>query len=175
MAVTIELVKELRERTGVGVKECKDVLTQVDGDINKAIELLRARGIEAAEKKRHRETRDGRVEVYVHPGSRLAAMVEVSCETDFVARTEDFIALTRDLAIHIAATNPRYLTPEQVPAEEIAASGLSENDFYEQYVLLAQPFVKDGRTIIQDMIKEKIAKLGENIVVRRFARFEVGE
>lgn len=175
MAVTTELVKELRERTGAGIKECKDVLTQVDGNLNKAIEVLRERGIEAAAKKQSREAREGRVETYVHPGARLAAMVELNCETDFVARTEDFIAFSHDLAIHIAATNPRYLSSDEVPEEEITDSGLTPDDFYEQFVLLMQPFVKDGRTIIQDMIKERIAKIGENIVIRRFARFEVGE
>ncbi|NJN65742.1 MAG: elongation factor Ts [Chloroflexaceae bacterium] len=174
-AVTTAMVKELRERTGAGIKECKDILSQTDGDIAQAIEVLRQKGIQAAEKKQSREARDGRIEVYVHPGSRLVAMVEVNCETDFVARTDGFIALSRDLALHVAATNPGYLDVDEVPPEAIEASGLSAEDFYEQRVLLRQPFVKDGRTIIQDKMKEAIARLGENVVVRRFTRYEVGD
>lgn len=175
MAVTTAMVKELRERTGAGFKECKDILAQTNGDITRAIEVLREKGIQAAEKKQSREARDGRIEVYVHPGSRLVAIVEVNCETDFVARTEGFMTLARDLALHIAATNPSYLNVEDVPPEAIEASELSAEDFYEQHVLMRQPFVKDGRTIIQDKMKEAIARLGENVVVRRFTRYEVGD
>jgi len=169
------MIKELRERTGAGIKECKDILVQTDGDLNKAIEILREKGIEAAAKKQHREAREGRIEVYIHPGSRLAAMVELDCETDFVARTDAFMALSRDLAMHIAAVNPRYVTVGDVPASEVEASGIPAEEFYEQFVLLKQPFVKDGGTTIEDMIKERIARIGENIVVRRFARYEVGD
>ncbi len=175
MAVTTQLVKELRERTGAGIKECKDVLTETDGDINKAIEILRERGIEAAAKKQSREAREGRVEVYVHPGSRLVAMIELNCETDFVARTDDFMALSRELAMHIAAMSPRYVGVEDIPEGEIAESGLTAEQFHEQFVLLTQPFVRDGALTIQEKIKENIAKIGENIVVRRFVRYEVGE
>lgn len=174
MAVTTAMVKELRERTGAGIKECKDVLTQTDGNIQQAIEILRERGIEAAVKKQSREAREGRIEVYVHSGARLAAMVEINCETDFVARTYDFIALAHDLAMHIAATNPRYISVDEVPAQEIEESGLSAEDFYKDYVLLAQIFVKDSSLTIEEKIKQGIAKIGENIVVRRFARYEVG-
>ncbi|NJK78927.1 MAG: elongation factor Ts [Chloroflexaceae bacterium] len=169
------MVKELRQRTGAGIKEVKEILEQTDGNMEKAIEILRERGIEAAAKKQTREASDGRIEIYVHPGSRLAAMVEVNCETDFVARTDDFISLTRDLALHIAATNPRYLTTENVPAAVIAESGMPAEKFYEEHVLLHQTFVKDPSLTIQDKIKEGIARMGENIVVRRFVRFEVGE
>lgn len=175
MEVTAGMVKELRERTGAAFKECKEVLVETNGDIGQAIEILRARGIEDAGKKQHREAREGRIEIYVHPGERLAAMIELNCETDFVARTPDFIGLSRELALHIAATNPRYVTPEEAPAEEIAESGLPPDKFHEQFVLLAQPFVKDATTTIQEKIKEQIARLGENIVVRRFARYEVGD
>lgn len=174
MAVTMEMVKELRERTGAGIKECKDILTQTDGNIDKAIEILRERGIEAAAKKQTREAREGRIEVYIHPGSRVVSVVELNCETDFVARTEDFIALGKELSLHVAALNPRYLNAADVPADEIAASGLKPEKFYEENVLLAQPFVKDPSRTIEDKIKEGIAKLGENIVIRRFARYEVG-
>lgn len=175
MAVTTDMVKELRDRTGAGIKECKDILTQTDGNMNKAIEILRERGIEAAAKKADREAREGRVEVYIHPGSRLAALVELNCETDFVARTDDFIKLSKDLALHVAAANPRYLTVDDVPAEAIAESGQKPEKFYEDYVLLSQPYVRDAGQTIQDMIKSGIARLGENIIVRRFVRFEVGE
>src|SRR5262245_56672957 len=125
------MVKELRERTGAGFKECKDILTETGGDIDKAIEALKQKGLADAGKKQHREAREGRIEVYVHPGSRMAAMVELNCETDLVARIENFIALARDLALHIAATNPRYLRVEDVPAEDLAASDLPAERFYE--------------------------------------------
>lgn len=174
MAVSIELVKELRERTGAGIKECKDILTQTEGDIKKAIEILRERGIEAAAKKASREAKEGRVEIYVHPGSRLAAMVEINCETDFVARTDDFIALCRDLALHVAAANPRYLNAEDITDEAVAESEQSREKFIEETVLLAQPFVKNSSLTIADLLQQAIAKLGENCVIRRFVRYEVG-
>lgn len=174
MAVAAALVKELRERTGAGIKDCKDVLEKTDGDINKAIEILREKGIEAAAKKQQREAREGRVETYVHPGSRLVAMVEINCETDFVARTDDFIGLCRDIALHVAATNPLYLNTEDVPQEVITESGLPAEKYYEEHVLMSQPFVKDGSQTITEKIKGNIAKIGENIIVRRFVRYEVG-
>ncbi len=174
MAVTAQMVKELRDRTGAGFKECRDILTDTDGDMDRAIALLRERGIEAAEKKVGREAREGRVAIYTHPGDRLAAMIELNCETDFVARTEDFIKLSRELALHIAATNPSYITTAEVPAEVLNESGLSAEKFYEQHVLLAQPFIKDESLTIEEKIKENIARLGENIVINRFARYEVG-
>jgi len=167
-------VKELRERTGAGVKECKDILSQTGGDMAKAIEALREKGLKVSDKVQGREANEGRIEIYVHPGSRMAAMIELDCETDFVARTEDFIALAKDLALHVAATSPRYLKVEDVPAEEIAESGESADKFYEQYVLMAQPFVKDGARTIEDKIKETVAKVRENIIVRRFVRYEIG-
>lgn len=174
MSVSIELVKELRERTGAGIKECKDILTQTGGDIKKAIDILRERGIEAAAKKADREAREGRIEIYVHPGSRLAAMVEVNCETDFVARTDDFIGLCKDLALHIAAANPRYLVADEVTDEAVAESEQSRDKFIEETVLMAQSFVKNPSLTIEDLVRQSIAKLGENCVVRRFMRYEVG-
>ena len=172
--VTAQMVKELRERTGAGIKECKDILSQTGGDIKQAIELLRERGLKVSDKVQGREANEGRIEVYIHPGSRMAAMVEIDCETDFVARTEDFIALAKDLALHIAATNPRYLKVEDVPAAEIAESGETAEKFYEQYVLITQPYINDGSRTIEDKIKETVAKVRENIVVRRFVRYEIG-
>jgi len=174
VAVTTELVKELRERTGAGIKECRDTLLKTDGNIDRAIDLLREKGIADAGKKQSRAAHEGRIAIYEHPGSKLVAIVEVNCETDFVARTDDFIALSRELALHIAATNPLYVNPEDVPADDIAASGMPAEKFYEEHVLLSQPFVKDATITIQDKIKESIARLGENIVVRRFTRYEVG-
>lgn len=173
-AVTAQMVKELRDRTGAGVKEAKDILVQTDGDMKKAIEILRDRGLKVSDKVQGREANEGRIEIYVHPGSRMAAMVELDCETDFVARTEDFIALAKDLALHIAATSPRYLKAEDVPAEVIAESGETPEKYYEQYVLMAQPFVKDGSRTIEDKIKETVAKVRENLIVRRFVRYEIG-
>jgi len=168
------MVKELRERTGAGVKECKDILSQTAGDMGRAIELLREKGLKVSDKVQGREAKEGRIEVYVHPGSRMAALVELDCETDFVARTEDFIALAKDVALQVAALNPRYLKPEDVPAAEIEVSGETAEKYYEQNVLLAQPFVKDGSRTIEDKIKETVAKVRENIVVRRFVRYEIG-
>jgi elongation factor Ts len=172
--VTAQMVKELRERTGAGVKECKDILSQTGGDMAQAIEELRKKGLKVSDKVQGREAKEGRVEIYTHPGNRMAAMIELDCETDFVARTEDFIALAKDLALHIAAMNPRYLRAEDVPAEELAASGETPEKYYEQTVLLSQYFVKDGSRTIEDKIKETVAKVRENIVIRRFVRYEIG-
>ncbi len=174
MSVSIELVKELRERTGAGIKECKDILVQVDGNITKAIEILRERGIEAAAKKATREAREGLIGVYVHYGSRVAGMVELNCETDFVARTPDFGSLANALAQHVVALNPRYISANEVSDEAVAESGQPREIFIKEQVLLAQTFVKDPSQTIEEMIKEAIAKLGENIVVRRFVRYEIG-
>ncbi|MFL5806697.1 MAG: elongation factor Ts [Roseiflexaceae bacterium] len=172
--ITAQMVKELRERTGAGIKDCKDILVQTNGNIDKAIETLRERGLKISDKVQGREAREGRVEIYMHPGNRMAAMVEVDCETDFVARTEDFVALAKDLALHVAAMNPRYIRPEEVPAAEVEASGEPAEKYYEQVVLLAQPFVKDGSQTIEDKIKATVARVRENVVVRRFVRYEIG-
>jgi elongation factor Ts len=172
--ITSQMVKELRERTGAGIKECKDILIQTGGNMNDAIEELRKRGMRVSDKVQGREANEGRIEIYMHPGNRMAAIVELSCETDFVARTEDFIALAKDLALHIAAANPRYIRPDEVPAAEIEASGETPEKYYEQVVLLAQTFVKDGSQTIEDKIKATVAKVRENIVVRRFVRYEIG-
>lgn len=172
--ITAQMVKELRERTGAGVKECKDILTQTSGNMDEAIELLRQKGLRVTDKVKGREAKEGRIEVYIHPGSRMASMIELDCETDFVARTDDFIALARDLALHIAATNPRYTSIDEVPAAEVEASGMPAEKYYEEVVLLAQPFVKDGSQTIEDKIKTTVAKVRENIVVRRFVRYEIG-
>src|SRR5215510_8024068 len=126
------MVKELRERTGAGIKECKDILAETNGDIDQAIKLLRKKGLKVSDKVQGREAKEGRIEIYTHPGNRMAAMVELDCETDFVARTDDFVALAKDLALHIAAMNPRYIRPEEVPEAELAESGMPADKYYEQ-------------------------------------------
>jgi elongation factor Ts len=172
--ISAQMVKELRERTGAGIKECKDILSQTGGDMNKAIEALREKGLKVSDKVAGREAREGRIEVYIHPGARMAALVELDCETDFVARTEDFIALSKEIALHIAAMNPRYLNVEDVPAAEVEASGMKPDKYFEENVLLKQPFVRDPSQTIEDRIKAAVAKLRENIVVRRYVRYEIG-
>ncbi|GAB4115992.1 MAG: translation elongation factor Ts [Roseiflexaceae bacterium] len=171
--ITAQMVKELRERTGAGIKECKDILEQTGGDMKLAIEKLREKGMKVSDKVQGRETTEGRIEIYVHPGNKMATMVEVACETDFVARTEDFITLSKELALHIAAMNPRYIRAEDVPADAVP-SDMKPEKFYEEVVLLKQAYVKDPSQSIEDRIKAAVAKLRENVVVRRFVRYEIG-
>lgn len=195
--ITAQLVKELREITGAGMMECKNALVEAKGDLKEAEVILRKKGIAAAHKKASRTTQQGLVASYIHPGGQLGVLVEVNCESDFVARTEEFINLTRDLAMHIAAANPLYLRKEDVPPElvekeiEIArARAVNEgkparahdaiakgrlDKFLEEVCLLEQPFVKESTLTIDQLIKTKVAKLGENIAVARFARFKVGD
>lgn len=171
--ITAQMVKELRERTGAGIKECRDILVQTEGNINQAIEKLREKGLKVSDKVQGRETTEGRIEVYMHPGNRMAALIELACETDFVARTEDFIALSRELALHIAAVNPRYINVEEVPADAIPAD-MKPEKFFEEVVLMKQAYVKDPSQTIEDRIKATVAKIRENVVVRRFVRYEIG-
>jgi elongation factor Ts len=171
------MVKELRERTGAGIMECKRALQDTNGQIDEAIDLLRQQGLAKAEKKLGRAASQGLIEVYVHAGGRIAAMVEVNCETDFVARTPDFKGLARDIAMQVAAMSPRYVSEDQVPERDWPAL---ESEFgdrrkaAEAVCLLQQAFIKDPKTTINELVREAIAKLGENVQVRRFARFEVG-
>jgi elongation factor Ts len=195
--ITAELVKELRERTGVGMMECKKALAQTAGDIDKAIEHLRKTGVAAAEKKASRLAKEGLVEAYVHPGNRVGVLIEINCETDFVARTEEFKGLVRNLAMHVAAMKPVAVRREDVDpavvereraiyAEQLAREGkpaqLVErivqgklDKFYQGMVLLEQPYVRDDQKTVETVVKEAVAKLGENIVVRRFALFHLGQ
>ena len=195
--VTAALVKDLRERTGAGMMECKKALQATNGDIGEAEVWLRKHGIAAAAKKATRATRQGLIGSYIHAGGQLGVLVEVNCESDFVARTEDFKELVHDLAMHIAAADPRYLKREEVPGDvlekekEIARErarneGKPEkildrivegrlSKFYEEVCLLEQPFVKEATLTIEQLVKTKIAKLGENITVARFIRFKVGD
>ncbi|MBI4570817.1 MAG: translation elongation factor Ts [Chloroflexi bacterium] len=166
-AVSAALVKELRERSGAGVMDCKRALEDAEGDLQRAGMLLQERGIALAEKRAHRETSQGLVECYIHAGGRIGAMVELNCETDFVARTDDFKALAHNLAMQIAATNPLSVSEDDLP------SG-AEGDPAE-LCLLRQFFIRDGSRTVGEVVKEVIAKTGENIRVRRFARFELGQ
>jgi elongation factor Ts len=197
MAIDATLVKDLREKTGAGVLDCQKALTQTGGDIPKAIDFLRQKGLATAQKKAGRTTNDGLIVSYIHAGNKLGVLVEVNCETDFVAKTDDFQELARDLAMHIAAANPQHIKREDVPAEvldkekeiflaqaresgkpaavldKIVAGRLEK--FYAEACLLEQPFVKDPSVTIKDLLSQKIAKLGENISIRRLTRFRLGE
>jgi elongation factor Ts len=188
------MVADLRAKTGAGFVDCKKALNETNGNEEEAIDLLRKKGIASASKKADRAASDGLVESYIHMGGKVGVLIEVNCETDFVAKTDDFKALVRDIAMHIAAASPTCVKREDVPAEliekekEIAASqvqGKPENivdkivtgkmeKVYQEIVLLEQPFVKNPDITIQDLLKEQISKLGENIVVNRFARFQIG-
>jgi elongation factor Ts len=199
MEVTIsaQQVKELREATGAGVLECRKALQAAGGDFDKAVALLREKGLAAAAKKAGREAKDGIIELYSHGGGRVGVMVEVNCETDFVARTDQFRKFAHDLALHIAASSPLYLDVADVPAEvlenerSIARNrALQEGKpekildkivdgrvekFYQEACLLRQPFVKDESVTIADLLKTTISAIGENIIIRRFARWQLGE
>ena len=193
MAIAIEDIKKLRDSTGAGMMKAKEALEAANGDFDAAVEHLRKSGAASAAKKADREAREGLIEAYVHSG-RIGVVVEINCETDFVARTDDFKSFARDIAMHIAAANPAYLNPEAVPAEaiesekrvyaeetkgkpeEIAAKIVDGKlaKFYESTCLVQQPFIKDPDKTIDGLTKELIAKLGENIVIRRFTRLELG-
>lgn len=191
MSVTAEMVKELRARTGAGVMDCRKTLESTGGDLDKAAELLRAKGLAAAAKRVGRAASDGLIEAYIHPGSRLGALVEVNCETDFVARTEEFRVLARELAMQVAAAAPRYVSREDVPAAaaeaqraalagEAAGASDAEIDsrlsrWFEEVVLLEQPYIRDAGRRVVDMVNDTVARLGENVRIRRFARFRLGE
>ncbi len=167
MDVSTTAVKELREKTGAGVMDCKRALVEAGGDDDKAKEILRQQGLARAERKAGRVAAQGVVEAYIHAGGRIGTLVELNCESDFVARTDDFRNLAHDLAMQVAATAPRYLREEEVPADAKVDP--------KEACLLLQPVIKDPAVTIQDLLRNAIAKLGENIVVRRFVRFELGE
>jgi len=195
--ITATLVKELREKTGAGMMDCKNALKDADADMEKAVEILRKKGIARASKKADRAVNEGRIEAYIHPGSKLGVLLEINCETDFVAKTEDFMTFSRDVAMQIAASAPLFVKREDVDQatidsemeiyraqakeqgkpdniiDKIAAGKLDK--FYSEICLMEQPFVKDPDKTIENLLTETIAKLGENISVRRFTRFKVGE
>jgi elongation factor Ts len=177
VAITANQVKELREQTGAGIMECKRALEETQGDAAQAAALLRQQGLAKAESKSGREASQGVIEPYVHGGGRIGVIVEVNCETDFVARTPEFRELAHDLAMQVAATSPRYVSSDEVPAKEWAALDEEYGDremATSAVVLLDQPFIKDPKQSVRDVIRNAVARLGENVVVRRFSRFEVG-
>ncbi len=196
-AISAESVRELREKTNAGIMDCKRALAESAGDMEKAVVFLREKGLAAAAKKATRGASDGAVSSYIHAGGKIGVLIEVNCETDFVARTEEFQALVRDLAMHIAASNPSFVSKDDVPEDAIEAernifraqaaeSGKPANvvekmvegkvtKFFGDVCLLEQPFVKDPQRTVGQLVTDAIAKIGENIVVRRFARFQLGE
>jgi len=195
--ITSQMVKELRDKTNAGMMDCKKALGETDGDMEKAVDLLRQKGLAVAAKRADRATSEGVIECYIHAGGKLGVMVEVGCETDFVAKTDDFKAFARDMAMHVAAVNPVAVSREEIPAELIERekaiyvkqaqdSGKPENIIekivtgkIEKYIseicLMEQKFVKNPDLTVQDLLNELIAKMGENISIKRFARFQVGE
>jgi elongation factor Ts len=178
VAISATQVKELREKTGAGIMECKRALEEAGGDMNQAAAFLRQQGLTKAEKKGGRAALQGLIEPYIHAGGRIGALVEVNCETDFVARTPDFRTLAHDIAMQVAASpDTRYVSEEEVPEEawpQIEADFGGRAEALKAVSLLDQVFIKDGRRTIRDLIQEHVAKIGENILVRRFARFELG-
>ncbi|MDD3620705.1 MAG: translation elongation factor Ts [Desulfobulbaceae bacterium] len=196
MNITSQMVKELRDKTNAGMMDCKKALTETAGDMEKAIDLLRQKGLAVARKRADRVTSQGVVESYIHAGAKLGVLVEVGCETDFVAKTDDFVAFARDVAMHIAASSPVAVTREEVPAELIERereiykaqaleSGKPESivdkivsgkidKFMAEICLMEQKFVKNPDLTVQDLLNELIAKMGENISIKRFARFQIG-
>lgn len=197
MEITPKQVKELREMTNAGMMDCKKALQDAEGDIEAAVKILREKGLSSAAKRAHREANEGRIFSYIHSNEKLGVMVELNCETDFVAKTEDFLQLGKNLAMQVAAANPMVVSREDVPAEivekekeifrnQALQSGKPEKvldkiiegkieKFYHEVVLLEQPFIKDDKIIVEDLLKETIGKLGENMKIRRFARFQLGE
>ncbi len=195
--ISAKQVKELRERTGAGMMECKKALVEVDGNIEEAAVVLRKRGIAVAAKKADRAASEGLITSYIHAGGKLGVLLELNCESDFVARTDDYQELARDIAMHIAAADPRFVRREEVDEAAIQKERDIQRDralqegkpekvvdkivegrmgkFYEEVVLLEQPFVKDNSKTVQELITEKIAKLGEKIAIGRMARFKIGE
>ncbi len=178
MQISASMVKELREKTGAGIMDAKRALEEVEGNMEKAAQIIAQQGLARAEKKTDRVAAQGLVEPYIHGGGRIGAMVELNCETDFVARTPDFQSLAHDVAMQIAALNPQYVSEDEIPEsvlEEKAEELGSKDVAVKQLALLSQEFIKDSSKNIEEVIKDHIAKLGENIVVRRFSRFELGE
>ncbi|MBI5636651.1 MAG: translation elongation factor Ts [Nitrospinae bacterium] len=197
MAVTADLVKDLRERSGAGIMDCKEALNETKGDMEAAIDYLRKKGLSKAAKKAGRATSEGTVFSYIHGGGKIGVMVEVNCETDFVARNDKFQDMVKDIAMHIAAVSPAYVNPEDVPAavvdrerailaDQAKESGKPEavvakivegrlSKFYEEKCLVKQKFIKNPDVTIEELVKAKISEIGENIVVRRFVRYQLGE
>lgn len=174
MGASIDEIRELREQTSCGVIECKKALEEAKGDLKKAKEILKKRGLELAAKKGSRTAKEGRIESYVHMGAKIGVLAEINCETDFVAKNEDFCQFAKDVAMQIAAAAPTYIRKEDIP-EEALKGVKDQKTFIEESCLLEQPFVKDQSITIQEYLNTLIAKIGENILIRRFIRYRVGE
>lgn len=175
MKISAKDIQKLRESTSAGVMDCKQALEKSKGDFDKAAQVLREKGVALAAKKSSRKAQEGRIESYVHLNNKIGVLVEVNCETDFVARCEDFEKLSKDLAMQIAALNPVYLRKEDVPKNIIKKEKGQIEGFYKAHCLLEQTFIKDENKTIKDYLTEVIAKVGENILIRRFSRFQLGE
>lgn len=195
--ITAAMVKELRDQTGSGMMDCKKALAETDGDVSKALDYLRKKGLARAQKRAGRATSEGIIYSYIHAGSKLGVLVEVNCESDFVAKTDDFIEFAKNVAMHIAATNPAGLNPEDIPQEVVdrerdiyrsqaLEQGKPENivdkivdgqvqKFYKDSCLMSQPYIKEPKKTVAEMTTETIGKIGENIQIKRFARFQLGE
>jgi elongation factor Ts len=174
MRISVDLIRELRGLTCASVAHCKKALEEAGGDIKKAVQILRKQGLEIAAKRQGQLAREGRIEAYVHMGNKIGVLLEVNCESDFVARNSDFIQFTKDLAMQITASNPLYIKKEDVPGD-VTEQEKNKEEFYKNNCLLEQVFVKDPSIAIKDYLGSLIAKLGENIVIRRFTRYKVGE
>ncbi len=195
MGLDMSKIKELREKTGLSVMECKKAIEEANGDLEKAMGILKKRGFEISEKKKEKEVKEGLIGSYVHTNGKIGVLIEVNCETDFVAKNKEFEELVKNLCLQIAAMKPKWVDVESIP-EEILKNKIEEikeefkgkpqsvlekiiegklNDFYKENVLLKQPFIKDEEITIEEYIKSKIAKLGENIKIKKFVRFEIGE
>jgi elongation factor Ts len=174
MKITKELIQQLRQETSCGVMDCRNALLETKGDMKKAKEVLIKKGFEIAAKKAGRIAKEGKIESYVHLGNKIGVLVEVNCETDFVARNEDFCKFAKDIAMQIAATNPKYLKKEDVSKDDLEEVEDKE-EFYKQSCLLEQTFIKDPNLTIKDYLASLISKIGENIIIRRFIRYKLGE
>ena len=196
MAISAKMVQELRSQTGAGIMDCKKALSEADGNLNKAIEFLRKQGMAASQKKAGRIASEGLVGSYIHAGGKIGVLLEVNCETDFVARNDDFQNFVRDVAMHVAAANPQYLSREEVPSDtvekekEILSAQIADegkpaeviqkivegrlNKFFKENCLLEQPFVKEPKQSVEEIQNDLIAKIGEKIAIRRYTRFELG-
>lgn len=174
MGIPVDLIKELRKITAASVTHCREALEESNGDIKKAVEFLRKQGLEIAAKIQGRKAQEGRIEAYVHPGNKIGVLLEVDCETDFVAKNSDFAQFTKDIAMQIAASSPLYIKREDVPTRIIKQEKDKEL-FFKNNCLLEQPFIKDLNITIKDYLASLIAKIGENIVIRRFVRYKIGE
>lgn len=178
MSQTVETIKKLREITGLGVIECKKALEKAGNDINKALEILKEHGIKIAEKKKDKTTGEGLIGSYIHSNGKIGVLAEVTCESDFVAKTDDFKELVKNICLQIAATEPEYIKKEDIPEnvlEEKKKTYKDIEEFYKEKVLLNQKFIKDDSITVEDYVKSKIAKLGENIRITRFVRYQIGE